>query len=55
LNLTKENVNKILLATNNVERAVFQVAVKFENIDVFQGTLNLAKKNLKIEEVNKML
>jgi DNA phosphorothioation-dependent restriction protein DptG len=54
-NLTKEEVNKLLLATDNAGRTVFHEATKSFNEEVYQGILNWAKKNLTKEEVNKLL
>jgi hypothetical protein len=53
--LTREELNKLLLATDNTGSTVFHVAAEFQKIDMFQGIMNLAKKNLKTEEVNKLL
>ena len=52
-NLTREEVNKLLLATDNEGRTVFQEAVGFCEVEMFQQILNCAKENLTREEVNK--
>ena len=54
-NLTTEEVNKILLATDNEGRTVFHVAADWSEPEEFQEILNLANPNLTREEVNKML
>jgi hypothetical protein len=43
-NLVNEEVNKLLLATDNAGRTVFHEAAKSFNEKVFQGILNWAKK-----------
>jgi endo-1,4-beta-D-glucanase Y len=54
-NLTKEVVNKLLLATDNAGRTIFHEAAKNFNEELFQGILNWAKENLTKEQVNKLL
>jgi hypothetical protein len=54
-NLTKEVVNKLLLAIDNAGRTIFLEAAKSFNEEVFQGILNWPKENLKKGEVNKLL
>jgi hypothetical protein len=44
-NLTTEEVNKLLLATDNGRRTVFNVVAEFSEIDVLQGILHLTKQN----------
>jgi len=48
-------VNKLLLATDNVGRRVFHVTTMFCYLEVFEGILNWAKKNITRVEVNKLL
>jgi aminoglycoside N3'-acetyltransferase len=54
-NLTTEEVNKLLLATDNKGRTVFHVAGNYNEQEVFQVLLNCAKENLTRKEVNKLL
>jgi endo-1,4-beta-D-glucanase Y len=42
-NLTTEELNKLLLATDNEGGTLFHVAIKFNSIEHFQGILNLVK------------
>jgi ankyrin repeat protein len=44
----------LLLATDNEGRTVLHVAVRFCNLEVFQGILNCAKVLLTREEINKL-
>jgi hypothetical protein len=53
-NLTPEEENIFILATDNEGRLVFHVAARLRELEVFQGIFNLAKKNLTTEEVNKL-
>jgi ankyrin repeat protein len=53
--LTKEEINKLLIAQDNDGRTVFHEAVMYDKKEVFPGILNLAKENLTKEEVNKLL
>jgi hypothetical protein len=53
-NLTAEEVNKLLLATNNEGRTVFHVAAELRELQLFQGIFNLAKKTQTTEELNKL-
>ena len=43
-NLSREEVNKLLLATDNQERTVFHVAAGSYKIEIFQGILNCANR-----------
>ena len=43
-NLTREEVNKLLLATDNVGRTVFHVAARYYKLEVIQGIVNWTKK-----------
>jgi nucleoside phosphorylase len=45
----------MLLATDSEGRTVFHVAANLSKPGKFQGILNLPKKNITTEEVNKML
>jgi Ca2+-binding EF-hand superfamily protein len=54
-NQTKEDVNKLLSATDNDGRTVFHVAAEFSEVELFQRILNFAKGNLTKEEINKFL
>jgi hypothetical protein len=54
-NQTTEGENKLLLATDKEERAIFHVAAVFCVLGLFQGMLNLAKEILTTEEVMKLL
>jgi hypothetical protein len=45
-NLIKEEVNTLLLATDNGGRTVFNAAANSINEEKFQGILNSAKENL---------
>jgi len=42
-NLTREEENKLILATDNKGRTVFHVAANFSKPETFQEILNLAK------------
>jgi len=53
-NLTTKEVNKLLLATDNKGRTVFQLTAELSKPEKFQGTLNLVNENLTTEEVNKL-
>jgi len=48
-NLTKEEVNKMLLATDNKGRTVFHMAGRWYEPEKFQGILNLVKENQSTE------
>jgi hypothetical protein len=43
-NLTKEEVNKLLLATDNTGRTAIQMATESYNVDGFQGKLIWLKR-----------
>jgi ankyrin repeat protein len=51
-NLTKQEVNKFLLATDNDGITVFHIAAQNDNLDLFQGILIWAEEYLTKEEVN---
>jgi len=53
-NLTTEEVNKMLLATDNEGRTVFHLAAELSKPEKFQGILNVVNENLTTEEVNKL-
>jgi hypothetical protein len=54
-NLTKEEINKLFLATDNAGRTFIDVAAESSNVDGSLGILNLAKENLIKDDVNKLL
>jgi predicted RNA-binding protein (virulence factor B family) len=54
-NLTREEVNKLFLATDYNGRMVFHMAADLCELEVFQRIFNRAKNNLTREEVNKLL
>ena len=54
-NLTREEVNKLLLATDNEGRTIVHVAAELCDLVEFQGILHWAKENLTRGEVNKLL
>jgi hypothetical protein len=43
-NLTKQEVHKFLLATDNDGITVFHIAAQNDNLDLFQGIMNWAEK-----------
>jgi PhoPQ-activated pathogenicity-related protein len=51
-NLTKEQVNKLLVATNKAGWTVFLCAITFSRVEVLQGILNSAKENMTKDELN---
>jgi hypothetical protein len=51
-NLTREEVNKLLLATDKNRRTVFRVAATFSELELFHGVFDCAKLNPTREEVN---
>jgi endo-1,4-beta-D-glucanase Y len=51
-NLTREEVNKLFLATDNEGRGVFHVDAWIYYQEAFPRILNCAKENLTREEVN---
>ena len=53
-NVTREEVNKLLLAKDNEGRSVFHVAAGSFVVEMFHEILNWAKGNLTSEEVNKL-
>jgi hypothetical protein len=53
-NLTKEEVNKLLLITDNAGRMVLHVAAEMGIVGGLQEILNWAKENLTKEEVIKL-
>ena len=53
--LTREEVIKLLLATDNEGRTVIHVAGKYNTKEKFQRILNWGKENLTREEANKFL
>jgi ankyrin repeat protein len=50
-----EELNKLFLATDNEGITVFNLAILFNSIELFHGTLNFVKENLTTEELNKLL
>jgi hypothetical protein len=53
-NLTKVEVNEMILATDIDGRAAFHVAGMVSKTELFQGLLIWAKKNLTKDELNKL-
>ena len=55
INLTTEELNKLLLATDNKAIMFTHLGARYCELGVIQGILNLVKKNLTREELNKLL
>jgi hypothetical protein len=53
--LTKEKINKLLLATDNTERTVWRLAASRGESEILQKLWELAKEKLTTEEINELL
>jgi endo-1,4-beta-D-glucanase Y len=53
-NLTREEVNPLLLATDNNGRTLFHMEIRYRKVEECKKIFNWAKENLTREEVNKL-